>query len=91
VNRKAVDHAKALVKSLGKERALKVSEECENFALSAGGITYFNEADFNVNEKGHYELSKYQSGKLTKNKTRRVSKTKSFWRDVVIAIKKEQV
>lgn len=92
MNRKAVDYAKALVRVQGKEQALKIAETHEKTSSSEGFVTYFDEADFHVNEKtGAFELSKHQSGKNDGRKVTRVRKTKNFWKDVVIAMKKGQV
>ena len=92
MNRKAVDHAKALVRAHGKEKALQMAEEAERVSQNGGAITFYDEADYVLSEQtGRLEFSKHQSGKNDHIKTARVKTNKDFWKDVVIAMKKGQV
>lgn len=80
--------AKDLIQVNGKERALEIALNNLVIAETQGNhITYFNEADFYVNNNGSYSLSKSQSEEPAQEKSKRVKANINFYKNLVGIIK----
>lgn len=81
--------AKDLIKVNGKERALEIALNNLVIAETQGNyITYFDEADFYVNNNGGYSLSKTQSDEPAQLKAKRVKSNINFYKNLVGIIKR---
>lgn len=49
----------------------------------AHNLTYFDEADFHVDDRGRYQFNKQQSDKGPKAKQKRITKTLNFYKEVL--------
>lgn len=84
------EYADGLVKTHGKEHAVKIVTECLAIANRAYQITLFDEADLFINDHGRYEFAKVQSNKVLKRKDKRVKANRNFYALVLQLLTKGQ-
>lgn len=82
------EYADGLVKTHGQEKAIKIATDSQAIANREAGLTFFDEAEFTINEHGRYEFSKTQSKKVAGLKDKRVKSTRNFWNLVVQLLNK---
>lgn len=73
------EYTDKLVQTHGPVHALKIVTDCLNIANRSFSTTFFEEAEFTINDKGFYEYAKNQSKKVEGKKANRMSKTKNFY------------
>lgn len=82
------EYTKQLLKVHGKEDAFKLMKRSLEASKAPGQVTYFDEADFSINNSGHWELNRMQSNKRTGNKERRIKNNINFYTNVLIELGK---
>jgi lipopolysaccharide export LptBFGC system permease protein LptF len=82
------EYTEQLVKIQGKTDAFRMMKACLEHSKGLGQVTYFDEADFAINNSGHWELNKTQSSKRAGNKERRVNSNINFYKSVLIELGK---
>lgn len=73
------EYANELVKKHGEEKAVKIVTENLAIANREPVLTFFDEAEFTINDHGRYEFSKTQGKKVTKIKDKRVKGNRNFF------------
>lgn len=84
------EYAAGLVKTHGQEHAVKIVTDCLAIANREWSLTYFDEADFFVNDFGRYEFAKVQSKKVLNIKDKRIKANRNFYSLVLQILTKGQ-
>jgi len=84
------EYADGLVRTHGLEHATKIVETCLAIAKREWSLTYFDEAEFFINDHGKYEFAKIQGAKVGQRKDKRIKANRNFYSLVLQLLTKGQ-
>lgn len=81
-------YAIELVDKHGVEHALRIMERCLETTTRTSNTLFFDEAEFNINELGNWEMNRNQPKKKVTKHEKRIKQNINFYKEVISIIKK---